>query len=185
MTIPLNSMVASSTQTLGGAVFEAIPTIQAQMKKPDINFKLKFEKNSIYFLWNHYGEQVDFLLLVRLARGMLMPSGGINSPVAGYLAWSVEWISRQSTLLCLIPRCLEKGPWFNTEVDTRIWGQYPIYRKYPLYRGPRESRPERQKLTLMTLTRRFDAHNRPINEVHDGLVIINGENLRDKWLAKP
>ena len=41
-------------QTLGGAVFEAIPTIQAQMKKPDINLQVEIRKrSSLYLLWNH------------------------------------------------------------------------------------------------------------------------------------
>ena len=33
-------------QTLGGAVFEAIPTIQAQMKKPDINLQVEIREEA-------------------------------------------------------------------------------------------------------------------------------------------
>ena len=35
-------------QTLGGAVFEAIPTIQAQMKKPDINLQVEIREEAAY-----------------------------------------------------------------------------------------------------------------------------------------
>ena len=54
-------------QTLGGAVFEAIPTIQAQMKKPDINLQVEIEKKQPISLMKPLKEQVAFLL-VRLAR---------------------------------------------------------------------------------------------------------------------
>ena len=54
-------------QTLGGAVFEAIPTIQAQMKNQISTCKLKFEKKQPTSLMKPLREQVAFLL-VRLAR---------------------------------------------------------------------------------------------------------------------
>ena len=54
-------------QTLGGAVFEAIPTIQAQMKKPDINLQVEIREEAAYISYETIKEQVAFLL-VRLAR---------------------------------------------------------------------------------------------------------------------
>ena len=54
-------------QTLGGAVFEAIPTIQAQMKKPDINLQVEIREEAAYIFMKPLKEQAAFLL-VRLAR---------------------------------------------------------------------------------------------------------------------
>lgn len=55
-------------QTLGGAVFEAIPTIQAQMKNRISTCKSKSEKKQPTSLMKPLREQVAFLL-VRLAKG--------------------------------------------------------------------------------------------------------------------
>ena len=35
-------------QTLGGAVFEVLPSIQAQMKKPDINLQVEIREEAAY-----------------------------------------------------------------------------------------------------------------------------------------
>ena len=148
-------------QTLGGAVFEAIPTIQAQMKKPDINLQVEIREEAAYISYETI-KGAGGLPVGTSGKGMLMLSGGIDSPVAGYLAWSVEWISRRFTLLAhLIPAPeLWKSPWLNTEVD-QVWGQYPIYRG-ALHRDPRGN----QGKSARSLPHDFDpslydAHYRP------------------------
>ncbi len=46
-------------QELGGAVIEAIPEIQVQMKKPDINLELKFVKMRRIYLMKRFAVRVD------------------------------------------------------------------------------------------------------------------------------
>ena len=46
-------------QTLGGAVFEAIPNVQAQMKNPDINLQVEIREEAAYLSYETIREQVD------------------------------------------------------------------------------------------------------------------------------
>ena len=41
-------------QTLGGAVFEAIPNVQAQMKSPDINLQVEIREEAAYLSFRNY-----------------------------------------------------------------------------------------------------------------------------------
>ncbi len=71
--------------TLGGAVFDVLPNIKAQMKKPDVNLKVEIRDEAAYI--SHEDIRGAGGLPVGTAgKGMLMLSGGIDSPVAGYLA---------------------------------------------------------------------------------------------------
>ena len=72
-------------QELGGAVIEAIPEIQVQMKKPDINLRIEIRKDAAYLSYETI-RGAGGLPVGTSGRGMLMLSGGIDSPVAGYLA---------------------------------------------------------------------------------------------------
>ena len=48
-------------QTLGGAVFEAIPNVQAQMKNPDINLQVEIREEAAYLSYETFVEQEDYL----------------------------------------------------------------------------------------------------------------------------
>ena len=72
-------------QTLGGAVFEVLPSIQAQMKKPDINLQVEIREEAAYISYETI-RGAGGLPVGTSGKGMLMLSGGIDSPVAGYLA---------------------------------------------------------------------------------------------------
>lgn len=72
-------------QTLGGAVFEAIPNVQVQMKSPDINLQVEIREEAAYLSYETI-RGAGGLPVGTSGKGMLMLSGGIDSPVAGYLA---------------------------------------------------------------------------------------------------
>ena len=72
-------------QTLGRAVFEVLPSIQAQMKKPDINLQVEIREEAAYISYETI-KGAGGLPVGTSGKGMLMLSGGIDSPVAGYLA---------------------------------------------------------------------------------------------------
>ena len=72
-------------QVLGDAVFTAIPNVQVQMKSPDITLRVEIRSDAAYI--SH--EEImgaGGLPVGTSGKGVLMLSGGIDSPVAGYLA---------------------------------------------------------------------------------------------------
>ncbi|EJF02173.1 tRNA uracil 4-sulfurtransferase ThiI [Liquorilactobacillus mali] len=70
---------------LGGYVLDNIPGIKVQMKKPDITLRVEIRSNGI-FLSSKTINGAGGLPVGTAGKGMLMLSGGIDSPVAGYLA---------------------------------------------------------------------------------------------------
>lgn len=70
---------------LGGAVFEVLPNIQAQMKHPDVTLKVEIRDEAAYISYEEI-KGTGGLPVGTSGKGMLMLSGGIDSPVAGYLA---------------------------------------------------------------------------------------------------
>ena len=72
-------------QTLGDAVFEAIPNVQVKMKSPDIELRVEIREEAAYISYETI-RGAGGLPVGTSGKGMLMLSGGIDSPVAGYLA---------------------------------------------------------------------------------------------------
>ncbi|WP_032796844.1 tRNA sulfurtransferase, partial [Streptococcus sobrinus] len=72
-------------QDLGSAVFDVLPNIKAQMKKPDITLKVEIRDEAAYISYEEI-KGAGGLPVGTAGKGMLMLSGGIDSPVAGYLA---------------------------------------------------------------------------------------------------
>ena len=48
-------------QTLGSAVFKAIPNVKAQMKNPDINLQVEIREEAAIFPMKPFVEQEDYL----------------------------------------------------------------------------------------------------------------------------
>ena len=71
--------------TLGNAVIDAFPDIKAQMKGPDVNLKVEIRAEAAYISHEEI-KGAGGLPVGTAGKGMLMLSGGIDSPVAGYLA---------------------------------------------------------------------------------------------------
>ncbi|WP_338368250.1 tRNA uracil 4-sulfurtransferase ThiI [Enterococcus faecalis] len=165
-------------QELGGAVIEAIPEIQVQMKKPDINLRIEIRKDAAYLSYETI-RGAGGLPVGTSGRGMLMLSGGIDSPVAGYLAMkrgveveAVHFASPPYTSEQALQKAKDLAeklvPYVGTiqfiEVSfTEI--QEEIKRVVP-------------QGYLMTITRRLMLRlTDAIREMRKGLVIINGESL--------
>ena len=73
-----------SNQMLGAAVFEKYPEINVQMKDPDITVRVEIRDNGV-FISTETIQGAGGLPVGTGGRAMLMLSGGIDSPVAGYL----------------------------------------------------------------------------------------------------
>ena len=165
-------------QVLGGAVFEAVPTIQAQMKNPDINLQVEIREEAAYLSYETI-RGAGGLPVGTSGKGMLMLSGGIDSPVAGYLALkrgvdieAVHFASPPYTS----PGALKKAQDLTRKL-TKFGGNIQFI-EVPFTEIQEEIKAKAPEAYLMTLTRRFMMRiTDRIREVRNGLVIINGESL--------
>lgn len=165
-------------QVLGAAVFEVLPTIQAQMKQPDITLKVEIRDESAYLSYENI-KGAGGLPVGTSGKGMLMLSGGIDSPVAGYLALkrgvaieAVHFASPPYTS----PGALKKAQDLTRKL-TKFGGQISFI-EVPFTEIQEEIKAKTPESYLMTLTRRFMMRiTDAIRQQRHGLVIINGESL--------
>ena len=165
-------------QTLGGAVFEVLPSIQAQMKKPDINLQVEIREEAAYISYETI-KGAGGLPVGTSGKGMLMLSGGIDSPVAGYLAFkrgvdieAVHFASPPYTS----PGALKKAHDLTRKL-TKFGGNIQFI-EVPFTEIQEEIKAKAPEAYLMTLTRRFMMRiTDRIRQNRGGLVIINGESL--------
>lgn len=165
-------------QTLGDAVFRALPSIQAQMKKPDVTLKVEIRDEAAYISYEEI-KGAGGLPVGTSGKGMLMLSGGIDSPVAGYLALkrgvdieAVHFASPPYTS----PGALKKAHDLTRKL-TKFGGNIQFI-EVPFTEIQEEIKAKAPEAYLMTLTRRFMMRiTDRIRENRGGLVIINGESL--------
>ncbi|WP_373773997.1 tRNA uracil 4-sulfurtransferase ThiI [Streptococcus ferus] len=165
-------------QVLGAAVFEVLPTIQAQMKQPDITLKVEIRDEAAYLSYENI-KGAGGLPVGTSGKGMLMLSGGIDSPVAGYLALkrgvaieAVHFASPPYTS----PGALKKAQDLTRKL-TKFGGQISFI-EVPFTEIQEEIKAKTPESYLMTLTRRFMMRiTDAIRQKRHGLVIINGESL--------
>ncbi|HBI1789099.1 TPA: tRNA 4-thiouridine(8) synthase ThiI [Enterococcus faecalis] len=165
-------------QELGRAVIEAIPEIQVQMKKPDINLRIEIRKDAAYLSYETI-RGAGGLPVGTSGRGMLMLSGGIDSPVAGYLAMkrgveveAVHFASPPYTSEQALQKAKDLAEKLVPYVGTIQFIEVPFT----------EIQEEIKRVVpqgyLMTITRRLMLRlTDAIREMRKGLVIINGESL--------
>lgn len=165
-------------QYLGSAVFEVLPDIQAQMKGPDVNLKVEIREEAAYLSYENI-KGAGGLPVGTAGRGMLMLSGGIDSPVAGYLALkrgvdieAVHFASPPYTS----PGALKKAQDLTRKL-TKFGGNIDFI-EVPFTEIQEEIKEKAPEAYLMPLTRRFMMRITDlIREERNGLVIINGESL--------
>ncbi|WP_017767888.1 tRNA uracil 4-sulfurtransferase ThiI [Streptococcus agalactiae] len=164
--------------TLGDAVFSVLPNIKAQMKQPDINLKVEIRDEAVYISYENI-RGAGGLPVGTSGKGMLMLSGGIDSPVAGYLALkrgvdieAVHFASPPYTS----PGALKKAHDLTRKL-TKFGGNIQFI-EVPFTEIQEEIKEKAPEAYLMTLTRRFMMRiTDRIRENRNGLVIINGESL--------
>ncbi len=164
--------------TLGDAVFSVLPNIKAQMKHPNINLKVEIRDEAAYISYENI-RGAGGLPVGTSGKGMLMLSGGIDSPVAGYLALkrgvdieAVHFASPPYTS----PGALKKAHDLTRKL-TKFGGNIQFI-EVPFTEIQEEIKEKAPEAYLMTLTRRFMMRiTDRIRENRNGLVIINGESL--------
>lgn len=163
---------------LGGAVFEVFPEIAVQMKKPNIEIRVEIRKEGAYLSYETI-RGAGGLPVGASGRGMLMLSGGIDSPVAGYLAMK-RGVEVEAVHFASPPYTSEQALQKAKDLAAKIapYGGSIQFIEVPFTEIQEEIKRVVPEGYLMTVTRRMMLRlTDAIRAARKGLVIINGESL--------
>lgn len=165
-------------QLLGSEVLREVEGIKVQVKNPDINIRVEIRKEGI-FLSSQTILGAGGLPVGSSGKGMLMLSGGIDSPVAGYLTMKrgveVEAVHFHSPPYTS-PRALQKAKDLTSKMAAFVGSVQFI--EVPFTEIQEEIKKSVPEGYLMTVTRRMMMRiTDRIREERKGLAIINGESL--------
>ncbi|WP_155974423.1 tRNA uracil 4-sulfurtransferase ThiI [Streptococcus ruminantium] len=165
-------------QVLGDAVFTAIPTVQVKMKSPDIALRVEIRSDAAYISHEEI-RGAGGLPVGTSGKGMLMLSGGIDSPVAGYLALKrgveIEALHFASPPYTS-PGALKKAHDLTRKLTA--FGGNITFIEVPFTEIQEEIKEKAPEAYLMTLTRRFMMRIADrVRQERDAMVIVNGESL--------
>ncbi|MBL6537169.1 tRNA 4-thiouridine(8) synthase ThiI [Streptococcus suis] len=165
-------------QVLGDAVFTAIPNVQVQMKSPDITLRVEIRPDAAYISYEEI-KGAGGLPVGTSGKGTLMLSGGIDSPVAGYLALKrgveIEALHFASPPYTS-PGALKKAHDLTRKLTA--FGGNITFIEVPFTEIQEEIKEKAPEAYLMTLTRRFMMRiTDRVREERGAMVIINGESL--------
>lgn len=163
---------------LGDAVLEAFPEIKVQLKQPDITVRIDVRREHLMVSLKTI-QGAGGLPVGTSGRAMLMLSGGIDSPVAGYLAMKrgmeiqcVHFASPPYTSL----QALEKTKLLAAKI-ARFGGSIQFL-TVPFSRIQEEIKKSVPEAYLMTIMRRFMLRiTDQLRENAHALAIANGESV--------
>ena len=163
---------------LGDAVLEAFPEIKVQLKQPDITVRIDVRREHLMVSLKTI-QGAGGLPVGTSGRAMLMLSGGIDSPVAGYLA-----MKRGMEIQCVhfasppytSPQALEKTKLLAAKI-ARFGGSIQFL-TVPFSRIQEEIKKTIPEAYLMTIMRRFMLRiTDQLRENARALAIANGESV--------
>ena len=163
---------------LGDAVLEAFPEIKVQLKQPDITVRIDVRREHLMVSLKTI-QGAGGLPVGTSGRVMLMLSGGIDSPVAGYLA-----MKRGMEIQCVhfasppytSPQALEKTKLLAAKI-ARFGGSIQFL-TVPFSRIQEEIKKSVPEAYLMTIMRRFMLRiTDQLRENARALSIANGESV--------
>lgn len=162
----------------GAAVLKNIPNITVQVKKPDITVRVDVKKEHFLISTETY-QGAGGLPVGSSGRGVLMLSGGIDSPVAGYLAMKrgveIEAVHFHSPPYTS-PQALKKAKDLTAKI-TRFGGQIQFI-EVPFTEIQEEIKAKIPEGYAMTITRRMMLRiTDAVREKRKALAIFNGESL--------
>lgn len=165
-------------QWVGSAVATAIPSIQIQMKQPDITVRLEVREEGIY-LSTETIQGAGGLPVGTGGKGMLMLSGGIDSPVAGYLAQKrgleIEAVHFHSPPYTS-PQALEKAK--DLAGKLAAYSGTIQFIEVPFTEIQEEIKKNVPQGYSMTVNRRMMLRlTDKIRKQREGLAIVNGESI--------
>jgi len=163
---------------LGDAVLEAFPEIKVQLKQPDITVRIDVRREHLMVSLKTI-QGAGGLPVGTSGRVMLMLSGGIDSPVAGYLA-----MKRGMEIQCVhfasppytSPQALEKTKLLAAKI-ARFGGSIQFL-TVPFSRIQEKIKKSVPEAYLMTIMRRFMLRiTDQLRENARALAIANGESV--------
>lgn len=163
---------------LGGIVLDNFPHLRVQVKNPDIQVRVEVRKESVYISTETI-RGAGGLPVGTSGRGMMMLSGGIDSPVASYLAMKrgleLEMVHFYS------PPYTSEQSLFKTQQLTQKLAKYSgsiQFIEVPFTKIQEAIKANCPEGYLMTITRRFMLRiTDALREQRKGLVVLNGESM--------
>ena len=165
-------------QTLGNAVFDIFPHIQVQMRQPDIPLRVEIRRDGAYLSYETI-KGAGGLPVGTSGKGMLMLSGGIDSPVAGYFAMK-RGVEIEAVHFASPPytseQALQKAKDLTAKLAPYVGTIHFI--EVPFTEIQEEIKKSVPQGYWMTITRRMMLRlTDEIRRIRHGLVIFNGESL--------
>lgn len=165
-------------QALGGFLAKEFPELKVQMKKPDLTIRVKVREQD-FLVSSEWINGAGGLPVGTSANAVLMLSGGIDSPVVGYLAMkrgiritAVHFASPPYTS----PQALNKAKDL-TEKLTKFGG-WINFVEVPFTETQEAIKEHVNPAYLMTITRRMMMRiSDELRKQYNGLAIINGESI--------
>lgn len=164
--------------TLGNAVIDIFPDIKVQMKRPDINLRVEIRLDAAYLSYETI-QGSGGLPVGTSGRGMLMLSGGIDSPVAGYFAMK-RGVEIEAVHFASPPYTSEQALQKAKDLTAKL---APYVGSIQFIEVPFTEVQEEIKKVVpqgywMTITRRMMLRlTDEICKLRNGLIILNGESL--------
>ena len=164
--------------TLGNAVIDIFPDIKVQMKRPDINIRVEIRLDAAYISYETI-QGAGGLPVGTSGKGMLMLSGGIDSPVAGYFAMK-RGVEIEAVHFASPPYTSEQALQKAKDLTAKL---APYVGSIQFIEVPFTKIQETIKEVVpqgywMTLTRRMMLRiTDEICKLRHGLIILNGESL--------
>ncbi|MEH7127463.1 tRNA uracil 4-sulfurtransferase ThiI [Neobacillus drentensis] len=164
--------------TIGGHLLKNIPGMKVKVKNPDINLRIEVRKEAIYLSCETI-QGAGGLPVGSGGKAMLMLSGGIDSPVAGYMAMK-RGLEIEAVHFFSPPFTSERSKEKVIDLTKKL---AEIYGSMTLHIVPftdiqqtiAEQIPENYS---MTSTRRMMLRiTDEIRKKHEGLAIITGESV--------
>lgn len=165
-------------KTLGNAVIDVFPDIQVQMRKSDIALRVEIRRDGAYLSYETI-KGAGGLPVGTSGKGMLMLSGGIDSPVAGYYAMK-RGVEIEAVHFASPPYTSEQALQKAKDLTVKLT---PYVGKIEFIEVPFTEVQEEIKRVVpqgywMTITRRMMLRlTDEIRRIRHGLVILNGESL--------
>ncbi|EFF21527.1 tRNA uracil 4-sulfurtransferase ThiI [Enterococcus faecium] len=165
-------------QTLGNAVFDIFPHIQVQMRQPDIPLRVEIRRDGAYLSYETI-KGAGGLPVGTSGKGMLMLSGGIDSPVAGYFSMK-RGVEIEAVHFASPPytseQALQKAKDLTAKLAPYVGTIHFI--EVPFTEIQEEIKKSVPQGYWMTITRRMMLRlTDEIRRIRHGLVILNGESL--------
>lgn len=161
---------------LGDAICEAFPGIDVEMKRPDIKISVEVRQDGIYLSYLTV-KGAGGLPVGTAGKAMLMLSGGIDSPVAGYLAMK-RGVDIEMVHFFSPPYTSEQALNKAKELTSKLtaFGGNIKFIEVPFAEIQETIKSSVPEGYLMTIQRRFMLRlTDMIREKEHGLAIFNGE----------